>query len=456
MPVPTPKTPKLLQAAQWILDPIGYLTSNFERYGDIFAAQLVAGSDEPVLIVNEPKAMQYLLTHDMSKAFTAPGEPLLEPLVGQQSLMLLSGDPHRHRRQLVMPPFHGERLKAYGQMIQRLTQTLIGQWPLHTPLDVRQSMQQLTLRVILQVVFGLDQGERYSQLEHLLSMRLDMLSSPLSSTLLFLPWLQQDFGDWSPGARMRQLAATTDQLLFAEIQERRPQHEHEHMDILSLLLTAKDEAGHGLTDQALRDELMTLLLAGYETTATALTWAVYWLHHLPAVKQKLLAELDAVADPTDVDQVLPLPYLTAVCNETLRIHPVAMLTFPRRTTVPIKLCGHPIAAGTLIEGCIYLIHQRADLYPQPQQFRPERFLERQFSPYEFVPFGGGVRRCIGYALAQYELKLALATMLTQVDLTLVNTSPVRPARRGITLGQGAPVKVQKIGVRSPAKTALVS
>ena len=447
MHVPTPKTPRLLQAAQWVLDPVGYMTTNFKHYGDIFAAPLVFGSDELVVLVNEPKAMQYLLTHDTGREFTAPGEPLLESVVGRQSMMLLSGNQHRNRRQLVMPPFHGERLKAYGQIIQQITQDVIREWSDHEILDVRKAMQKITMGVMLQVVFGLHQSDRYEQLKILLSLRLDMMNSPLSSAILFLPWLQKDLGSWSPGARIRQLAEATDQLLFAEIQERRANPDSDHIDILSLLLATRDEEGHGLTDQALHDELMTLLLAGYETTATALTWSIYWIYHLPEVQQKLLAELDAVSDPTDPAQFLHLPYLTAVSNETLRIHPVAMLTFPRRVEVPMQLCGCQIEPGMLVQGCIYLIHQREDLYPHSEQFRPERFLEGQFSPYEFIPFGGGVRRCIGHALAQHEMKIILGTILTQVDLALVNQSSVSPGRRGLTLGQSAPIKVQKAGVR---------
>jgi len=219
-----------------------------------------------------------------------------------------------------------------------------------------------------------------------------------------------------------------------------------------LLLMAKDEDGNGLSDQDLRDELMTLLVAGHETTATALTWAMYWLHSLPEVKEKLWAELDTVSDPEDPAQFLQLPYLTAVCNETLRIHPVAMLTFPRRVEEPMEMCGYPLEPGMFIMGSIYLLHQREDLYPEPEQFRPERFLERQFSPYEFMPFGGGVRRCVGAALAQYEMKIVLGTMMSQLDLKLVNQRPVQPGRRGVTLGQREPVWVQKVGTRLRSKT----
>lgn len=454
--IPVPKAPKVWQAIQWILDPLGYMRANCQRYGGFFKAFVLWDGSEPLIMVSDPKALQYMLTHDLGKEFSAPGEAnaLLEPLIGRQNLILLSGNQHRQRRQLVVPPFHGERLQAYGESIQQITQENMAQWPLQKPFQLRKAMQQITMRVILQTVFGLHEGERYAQLEQLLATRLDMTDTPLASAIVLLPWLQKDYGAWSPGSRLRQLGEQTDRLLFAEIQERRANPDCDRIDILSLLLAAKDEDGNGLADQDLRDELMTLLVAGHETTATALTWALYWIHSLPEVKQKLLAELDTVADPTDPSQFLQLPYLSAVCNETLRIHPVAMLTFPRRVEVPMELCGYQLEPGELIMGSIYLVHQREDLYPEPHIFRPERFLERQFSPYEFMPFGGGVRRCVGAALAQYELKIALGTILTQVDLALTNTRPVKPGRRGVTLGQRTPVQIQKVGTRTSTKVPL--
>ncbi len=451
--VPTCKTSLPVQIVRWILDPVGYMMDNFKRYGDIFNARILWGSSEGFTLLQEPKAIQYMLTHDTGKLFTSPGEAnkILEPMLGRQNLVMMSGDQHKDRRQLVMPPFHGERLKAYGQIIQKMTQDVIAQWPIHEPVNVRRSMQKITMRVILQAVFGLHEGDRFQKLEQLLSRRLNMTDTPLASAIVLLPWLQKDLGPWSPGGRLSKLGQQTDELIFTEIRERRANPNPDRIDILSMLLTAKDENGNGLTDQDLRDELMTLLVAGHETTATALTWAIYWVHFLPEVKEKLLAELETVADPMDPSQFLQLPYLTAVCNETLRIHPVGMLTFPRRVEVPMEMCGYQLEPGMLLLGCIYLLHQREDLYPEPQTFRPERFLERKFTPYEFMPFGGGVRRCIGYALAQYELKISLATILTQLDLNLVNKRPVKPGRRGVTLGQGTPVQVQKVGVRSASK-----
>ncbi|MEO1131717.1 MAG: cytochrome P450 [Cyanobacteria bacterium J06639_1] len=453
--LPTLRASGFAQVSQWILDPVGYLQSNFERYGDLFPAQMLWNSSVPMILANEPKAVQFLLTRDRGKEFSAPGEAnqILEQLLGSQSLVLLSGERHQQRRKLIMPPFHGERIRAYSQLIQTITQEAIAAWPLDKPIDIRDTIQSITMRVILQAVFGLHEGDRYQKLEHLLALRLGMTNSPLASALIFLPWLRKDFGTWSPGGRIRQIAEETDRLLFAEIQDRRAHPDPDRIDILSLLLTAKDENGDGLSDRELRDELMTLLMAGHETTATSLTWALYWVHKLPQVKQKLVAELESMSDPGDASQFSQLQYLSAVCNETLRIYPVAMLTFPRRVEKPVELCGYQLDPGAIAVGCIYLIHQREDLYPNPHEFRPERFLENQFSPYEFLPFGGGSRRCVGAALAASEMRIVLGTILTHLDLALASDRPVKPGRRGVTLAQSSPVRLKKLGERAIAAPA---
>ncbi len=455
--IPRPSTPQFIQTLNWILDPVGCMKTNFREYGDIFRLTLSLDDSlrtgEIPALVSDPKALQYILTHDTGKEFSSPGEvnTILEQIIGRQNLILTSGDEHRRRRQLMMPPFHGERLKLYGEIIQRITQTVLSEWTRQETHNIRTAMQKITMGVIMQAVFGLYEGDRYTQVQRLLKRRLDLTSTPLSSVILFFPWLRQEFGPLSIGYLIRKLSEATDKLLFEEIRERRAMDSGDRIDVLSLLLAAKDEDGNGLSDQDLRDELMTLLLAGHETTATALTWAMYWIHRQPEVRQRLLQELDAVSDPSDPSQFLQLPYLTAVCNETLRINPVAMLTFPRRVESPVELCGYHLNPGEFVLGCIYLIHQREDLYPQPQQFRPERFLERQFSPYEFMPFGAGVRRCVGAALAQYEMKVVLGTLLRQFEFQLMNQEPVRPARRGVTLGPHTPIRFKLVGVRSPSK-----
>jgi cytochrome P450 len=389
--------------------------------------------------------MQEIFSNDTGRTFSSPGEhnEILASILGRSGMIMLSGDRHRQRRQLVMPRFHGEILQNYGRAIAAITLQEVDRWPGGEVRPMRPLMQAITMRTILHVVFGLDQGERYRRIHDLLRRRLEMTATPLSSTVIFYPWLQSDFGPWSLGARFRRMGEETDRLLSEEIEERRATGPSDRTDVLSVLLNARDEQGEGLTNQELRDELMTLLVAGHETTATALTAALYWLHRTPAVLESLRRELQSQPAPLDPADLLRLPYLSAVCQEALRIHPVAMLTFPRQVTVPVECCGHQLTPGDVVMGAIYQLHQREDLYPNPDEFRPERFLERQYSPYEYMPFGAGVRRCVGSALAQHELKIVLGTLVGQLRLTLMNPKPVLQARRGVTLGLGAPVLLRR-------------
>lgn len=447
--VPRPKTPALLQTLEWVFHPLEYMETNFQRFGDLFQASISPVNPEPLILVNHPEAIGYILTHDNSKEMTAPGEVniLAKPLLGENSLILLNGKQHRQRRQIVMPPFHGDRMKAYSELICSITREVMDEWQLNQTFSARDAMQKITMRVILQAVFGLHEGDRYRQLEQLLAERLNTISTPLTSILVFFPQLAIDLGPQSIGGKIRRTVEKTDRLLYAEIRERRANLDPAQTDVLSLLLSAKDENGQGLTDEELHDELITLLIAGHETTATALAWALYWIHKLPEVRLKLEKELEPWQQSNDFTSITRLPYLTAVCNETLRIYPVALVTLPRRVEKPMQLMGYDLEAGSLLMGCIYLLHHREELYPNSKEFRPERFLERQFSPYEFLPFGGGIRRCIGAALAMYEMKLVLNTILSSCELELAETKPVKPQRRGGTLAPGGGIKLKKVGDR---------
>ncbi|MEL7223622.1 MAG: cytochrome P450 [Cyanobacteria bacterium J06576_12] len=442
--IPHSKLPKLLQAAQWALNPVGYVQKNVARHGDVFRAPVT--TKKSYCLLSDPKAIQYLLTHDTGKVISAPGELnfITAPLIGKKNVIGFSGKQHQQRRKIIMPPTRPRNcVETYSKVIQEVTQAVIDQWQTGDTVDVRIEMQKITFRVILRVVLGLKQGKRAQRLEHLLTSLLNMVGTPLSSLLLFVPWLRKDVGAWSPGGRIRLLRQEIDELLIAEIEDRRAEHHpSEEMDVLSLLLAATDDAGNPLSNEDLKGELMMSLVAGFEATTVALTWAVYWTHFLPEVKQNLLTALNDSADAEDVNKLLSLPYLTAVCNETLRINPVAMLTFARRVEAPLNIGGYQFSPGDLVMGSIYSLHRREDLYPQPHRFRPERFLERTFSPYEFMPFGGGMRRCMGSALAQCEMKIVLATILRQVDLSLVGNHPIKPARRGIVSGPKSPVRVK--------------
>ncbi|MGL6340476.1 MAG: cytochrome P450, partial [Waterburya sp.] len=304
----------------------------------------------------------------------------------------------------------------------------------------RHITQEISLQVIMEAVYGLQDSDmpngmaslRSEELKQRITRLANVFESSLTSAFLFFPWLQQDLGAWSPWGNLVHQQKAIDEAIYQEIATRRIEDCSQRQDILSLMISAKDESGVAMKDSELRDELMTLMLAGHETTATAIAWGLYWLHRYPEIKAKLRAEIASLgADPNPM-AIAKLPYLDAVCKETLRIYPVAMLTFPRTVLEPTELMGYKLEVGQVLMGCIYLLHQREDVYPEHQQFKPERFLEREFDPYEFFPFGGGKRRCIGEALAMMELKLVLATIVAEYDLELNSNNEI-PARRGVTL-----------------------
>ncbi len=245
-----------------------------------------------------------------------------------------------------------------------------------------------------------------------------------------------------------------DQLIYAQIQERKAKPNLSGTDILSLMMAARDEAGEPMTDLELRDELMTLLVAGHETTATSLSWALYWIHHQPQVREKLLQELDNLGEKPDANAIFRLPYLNAVCSETLRLYPVAMSALNRLVKSPLQIGEYNFEPGTILIPSIYLTHHREDLYPESKQFKPERFLERQFSPYEYLPFGGGNRRCIGMAFALFEMKLVLATVLSRWQMELADSKPVQPVRKGLLFSPAGGVQMVAKGKRPQNQSVL--
>jgi cytochrome P450 len=440
------------QLIQWIRSPYALMRRCAAAYGDVFTLRIGLGL-QPLVFCSDPEGLRLLLSNDEGPEITAPGElnTLFEPLLGPQSLISLSEEPHRRMRQLLMPPFHGERMRSYGEVIQTICQTEANHWPPGAPIEVRQAMQRITMQTILQTVFGLREGPRMARLEgHLVAM-LDSFNQPLSTLLLYSRLLQQDLGPSSPWGRFLRERDAIDALIFEEIRERRAQPERQSDDILSLLLEARDGEGQALTERELRDELLTLLVAGHETTATALSWALYWLASRPEVQERLRQELlearPGPEAPLEASSLLRLPYLQAVCNETLRIYPVAMLTFPRRLEAPLTMAGHHLDAGTVVMGCIYLAHRRAEVFADPERFDPERFLSGSFGPTTFLPFGSGSRRCIGMAFAQLEMKVVLSALVQRFSLEVDPSTPmpVKPVRRGLTSGM-SPVRLRVASV----------
>ncbi|MGB6301383.1 MAG: cytochrome P450 [Rivularia sp. (in: cyanobacteria)] len=447
-----PQYPSFVQTMQFILDPLSIMEKAAKRYGDIFTLRLKA----PVVVVSNPQALQQILTND-TKDFSAPseGNKAFEPLMGKNSVIMASGDAHRRQRKLLMPPFHGDKIRSYVEVINQVTSEIMNRWEVGKNFDAREGMQAITMRVIMQAVFGIYEGDRATELDKLLGSMLDAGgSSPLRAAFLVFPVLQKDLGEKSYWGKFLRNKQRVYQVLDDEIEERRANPSDSRTDVLSMLMAARDEQGEAMSNMELSDELITLLTAGHETTATALAWALYLIHKFPQVREKLLTELDSLDENADYSTINKLPYLNAVCNETLRIYPVAILQFQRKVETPVSLCGHDLEPGTLLYGSVYLTHQREDLYPEPKKFKPERFLERQFSPYEFIPFGAGARRCIGAALAQCEMKLILTKILKNLQLELVDDGELKPKRRGLVTGPNRPIQLVVKGKRAAKSRSL--
>ena len=445
--VPFLKKHPLTQGISWMKDPVNYMETAFKDYPDLFVTDGI-GEGGPVVFVHHPEAVQQILTGDRQNLI-APGKPhLLRPVIGSNSMIGLNGNDHKKRRKLLMPAFHGERMHAYGHLVYNLTSQTFERLNSGEVFTGMTMCKEISLQVILEAIYGLGDSERSQKLRPLIAKIANVFHSPINVIFLFFPWLQQDLGAWSPWGRFLRLRNSTDQAIYEEIEARRSAPDVTRQDILSLLMTIKDEAGNSLTLPELRDELMGLTIAGYETTAIAMSWALYWIHHLPRVKRKLLAEIDSLGESPDPMEIANLPYLDAVCKETLRIYPVGILTLPRVVQEPTEVLEYKLEPGQVAAGCIYLLHQREDIYPNPKEFRPERFLEREFSPFEFIAFGGGLRRCMGQALAQFEIKLVIATILMNYDLDLADHRPEVLTRKGVRLGPSRGVQMIFKGKRN--------
>ncbi len=428
-----PRSPALLQTLQLIVNPTKFLAKCAKRYGDTFTLRVLGLNSPPVVFFSQPQAIKEIFALPLEEFDFKKATHVFKPLMGEQSLILQEGKSHQRQRQLMLPPFHGDRMKAYGQTICQITHEVIEQWTAGESISINHFLPDITLQIILQVVFGINPGERYEQLKTMLSSLLEDITTPWYSSLFFFPPLQQDLGAWSPWGHYVRRLQQIDNLIYAEIAQRRLENDLSRTDILSMLMSARDENGQQMTDVELRDQLVSLLLLGYETTAAALAWAFYLIHSHAQVLDKLRYEIDSLGDCPQPEAIATLPYLTAVCQESLRIHPIALICTPRMVKESVQVTGYSFSAETIIVPCIYLAHRRTETYPQPEKFQPERFLNHKFSPFEYLPFGGGSRGCIGAAFSLYEMKLVLASVLSRFELALANQRPVYPLRRGITI-----------------------
>ena len=402
-----------MQTLRWLLRPISFLESCRRRFGDAFSVSFL-GFQTPMVMLSDPEAIRAL--------YTVPGHTLppgrtiaLQPIMGSRSLLLLEGREHLARRRLMLPPFHGERMRAYEAIVREAVHREVEDWPEGEAFALHPRMQAVTLEVILRAVFGVTDPARRARLAEGLS---GLLAATASSGLQFGVLLSRRFGGPDPLAGLQKLRQEIDAMLGAEIAERRADPRE---DILSLLVSARFEDGEPMHDAEIRDQLMTLLLAGHETTATGLAWTFDLLLRHPPVLARLTAAIETGEEP----------YLRAVVAEALRLRPVVPLA-GRRLSQELRVNGHALPAGTDVTPAIWLTHTRADRYPEPYAFRPERFLDGAPATYAWIPFGGGVRRCLGAAFAEMEMRVALAAILERRTLRPASGSAERVARRNVT------------------------
>jgi len=406
-----------VQTARWLLRPIAFLESCRRRYGDAFSIRFV-GFEHPTVMLSDPEAIRALYTERAHGL--PPGRAVaLRPVMGARSLLLLEGSEHLVRRKMMLPPLHGERMQAYEETVREVAEREIASWPAGEPFALHPRMQAVTLEVIMSAVFGVTDARRRARLRVLLPRLLDDTGSV---ALQLRVLLSRRRGASDPYAQLHALVASIDEVLLAEIEERRAGLDTgERADILSLLVGARFDDGTAMSDQEVRDQLVTLLLAGHETTATALAWTVDLLLRHPTVLKRLAAD---VAEGSE-------EYLRAVIRESLRLRPVVPLA-GRRLAVDLDTEALHLPAGTDVTPAIWLTHTRPDLYPEPYAFRPERFLEQAPTTYGWIPYGGGVRRCIGAAFAELEMRVVLTSLLRGRALRPAGTRAEHVTRRNVT------------------------
>jgi cytochrome P450 len=424
-----------MQTLRWSFQPLPFMQEAREKYGDSFSVKFLT-FERPMVMISDPAAIKALYM-ERSHGLAPGRDIILTPIVGPRSLLVTRGADHLAHRKLMLPPFHGERMRSYQPLVEEIVNREIDSWPLGEEFPIHPRMQEITLEVILKVVFGVADGPRFERLRSVLTHVLEETASPFAQLASLA---SRRFGGRGPWAKFEKQLKLADELLYAEIAEHRASGAYEEReDILSLMMQARFEDGGEMSDSDLRDQLMTLLLAGHETTATALAWTFDLLLRHQGPLQRLRDSLEAGEDD----------YMRATISESLRLRPVVPLA-GRRLSVDLETENLYLPAGTDVTPAIWLTHTRAESYPEPFAFRPERFLEDAPDTYAWIPFGGGIRRCIGAAFAEFEMRIVLREVLTRCALHKASPAPEKIGRRNITLSPraGTPVVVT---ARHPAR-----
>src|SRR4051812_48523833 len=439
---PGPKLPKLVQTAAFMFAGRRFLDATRKRYGDVVT--MSTAFDSKFVMVFDPDLLKKVFQAPPDRLRAGEANALLGQVLGERSVLVLDGAEHLRQRKLMLPPFHGKRLKGYEEKMLQAADRAIDDWPVGEPFTLMPTMQAVTLDVIMHAVWGVEEGPRAEELKRRVRAVIEPLSRRFGIVVLALSGGR--FGDRKAVQRFEQRRAELDRMIYEEIAERRAATDlDEREDVFSMLLGARDEDGEPMTDVELRDELVTLLVAGHETTATGLSWAFDLLLRTPRVMGRLQETL-AEGDET---------YLDAVVKEALRLRPVIPGVGRVVRGEPFELGGYTIPPGVEINPSIGVIHRRGDSYPAPAEFRPERFLgDDPPDTYTWVPFGGGTRRCLGASFALLEMKIVIRRVLERCELRAVGPKPERVERRGITLVPRDGVRVVQAASPRPAAESL--
>jgi cytochrome P450 len=435
---PGPRAPRAVQTLALWTRSIPLFERCRARYGKRFTLRVL--QTPPFVHLSDPAEVKEVFRAPPDVLHPGEGAQVLEPVVGANSVILLDESAHLSQRKLMLPAFHGERMEALSGVLEEVTEREVASWPLGEAFELHPRLQALTLEVILRAVFGLDEGERLDALRDRLTQILEFGASPAS----LLPFLQRG-RVWNEFVEGR---AEVDRLLFDLIDERRAEgNGDQREDVLAMLLAARHEDGSPMSKQELRDELMTLLVAGHETTASELSWAFERLARTPRV----VRELTAAVDSADGDE-----YVTATAQETLRHRPVLPQAAPRLVKRPVEVGGFLYPEGVCLCANSYLIHHDPAVYPDPYEFRPERFLDEPPGTYTWLPFGGGRRRCLGASFAMLEMKVVLRAVFARAEPVPAPSTTEGSRRRSITLSprRGA-TTVLRARTRQPAYASSV-
>ena len=421
-----------VEAVRLVRDPIGYLTRLQQRHGDVFSVPFP--SLGRFVYFADPKAIEEIFSGD--PALFHSGEavgPILEPVVGRNSVFVLDDDPHLRERRLLLPPFHGERIRTYADTFAEIAAREVERWPLNRPFELRERLQSITLEAILRTVFGIRDERVIARFQEGIPRM-----GRWGNLVVWFPGLRIDRDRVGPWARFTRARESVYELVYAEIDRAQADPElEERDDVLALLLRARREDGSAMSRDELRDELMTVIAAGHETTATGLAWFFERVLRHPEVEERLRAEI-AAGEGDD--------YLDATVREVLRVRPV-IIDVVRRLTAPATIGGWDLPAGTNVVAAVALVQRRPEIYPDPEAFRPERFLDgaRAATKYTWIPFGGGVRRCIGASFAQLEMKVMARTMLERARLGVPDPRPENPRAAHVSSipARGARVVLQE-------------